>query len=259
MQCLALSPRSGLLRRALPALLPSPGHCSRRTYPHHRTPLPISAAAGGKDQLQQVPPHSPSVLTAEDFSRWAAIGKCALICTLYAIRFYLKFIPGGDAYEFLFAGFGFLLIPVTPYDTGAQWLALDAKLAKNRQVLQLKREQALTRRAKKQRGRGAAVRKDLYRAGDVEEYLEYGTLLPLVREILQNFRVMLKSGAAQAEVFLLVAARAGDAETVEELLAAGADPLCTDQQGRTALQLAVGGAARKMLAAAARAAPKAES
>ncbi len=65
-------------------------------------------------------------------------------------------------------------------------------------------------------------------------------------------------GAAPAEVFLLVAARAGDAETVEELLAAGADPLCTDQQGRTALQLAVGGAARKMLAAAARAAPKAQ-
>jgi ankyrin repeat protein len=56
-----------------------------------------------------------------------------------------------------------------------------------------------------------------------------------------------------------VAARAGDAETVEELLAAGADPLCTDQQGRTALQLAAGEAARKMLAAAARAAPKAES
>lgn len=58
---------------------------------------------------------------------------------------------------------------------------------------------------------------------------------------------------------LLLAARAGDVKTIEELLAAGADPLITDQQGREALQLARGIAARRMLAGAARATAKAES
>lgn len=61
-------------------------------------------------------------------------------------------------------------------------------------------------------------------------------------------------GKAPKNVYLLLAAESGDFERVVELLAAGADPLVKNQQGKNALQLAdrIAIRTRRVLAAAIR-------
>ncbi|KAI3437554.1 hypothetical protein D9Q98_000007 [Chlorella vulgaris] len=70
----------------------------------------------------------------------------------------------------------------------------------------------------------------------------------------KGYHPMLESGKAPKNVYLLLAAESGDFERVVELLAAGADPLVKNQQGKNALQLAdrIAIRTRRVLAAAIR-------
>ncbi|KAI3437580.1 hypothetical protein D9Q98_000033 [Chlorella vulgaris] len=191
------------------------------------------------------------------FQSCEAFASGVLYIVLYAVRVTVNNIPSGEVFTPIFGGVGAVLIVQTFVNTGKEWFALDTKLVVNQDWLRRRRQQALQQRGRGAAWRGSVVRKNLYRAVDVEQYMELCILLS--QELLEAFRLMLESGGAPADILLLLAARAGDVKTIEELLAAGADPLITDQQGREALQLARGIAARRMLAGAARATAKAES
>jgi hypothetical protein len=99
----------------------------------------------------QVPPHPGYELRLDSFYRRAALGRCLVNCTVLVFR---QFTPGCTENELactIVAACAAYLAFEAAFDTVVKGFALDGKVAANRRVLRLRRQQALQQRGESDR------------------------------------------------------------------------------------------------------------
>ncbi|KAI3433860.1 hypothetical protein D9Q98_003663 [Chlorella vulgaris] len=193
-------------------------------------------------------PHDRAQLIAAASARRAALTEAGVYAGAVSFSPFLFKSPSAPQFE-LAATLAYVALVLRSMSGAVSAVrAEQAMLADNRDVLQRRLEKSLVQRAELAKQFGLPVlQKRLYLAEDVTMYLEYGSGLPLKK--LPKYRAMLRSGALPADTFLLLAAQAGDAPMVQQLLDAGADPQHQDPQGKTALELMPMHAVRRVLTA----------